>query len=171
MANILKAEFFNRDLLEVAPDLIGKILVRKFDDGSELRLKIKETEAYKGEEDKACHASKGKTPRTETMYLEAGTIYIYLIYGMYYMLNFVTSKEDVPQAVLIRAAGDYNGPGKLTKALKIDKNFNKQNIATCPNLWVEDDSKKIKLKTSTRIGIDYAGEFWANKQWRWILVE
>ena len=84
MANILKAEFFNRDVLEVAPDLIGKILVRKFDDGSELRLKIKETEAYKGEEDKACHASKGKTPRTETMYLKAGTIYIYLIYGMYY---------------------------------------------------------------------------------------
>ena len=113
MANILKAEFFNRDVLELAPDLIGKILVRKFDDGRKLRLKITETEAYRGEEDKACHAFKGKTQRTEVMYMEAGTIYVYLIYGMYYMLNFVASKEDIPQAVLIRAAGDYNGPGKL----------------------------------------------------------
>ncbi|HPD23850.1 MAG TPA: DNA-3-methyladenine glycosylase, partial [Bacteroidales bacterium] len=89
-------DFFARDVLTVAPELLGKILVRKFPDGTTIRLRITETEAYCGTDDLACHASKGKTSRTEPMFMEAGTIYIYLIYGMYWMLNIVCSEIDNP---------------------------------------------------------------------------
>jgi DNA-3-methyladenine glycosylase len=164
----LSSNFFMRDVLEVAPDLVGKILVRKFDDDSIIRLRITETEAYRGEEDKGCHASKGKTPRTEVMYLEAGTIYIYLIYGMYQMLNFVCEGKEIPHAVLIRGAGKFDGPGKLTKALEISKDFNRKNIGNTQNLWLEDDGYKPTLVSLPRIGIDYAGEEWAGKLWRWM---
>lgn len=167
----LCSDFFNRDVLQAAPDLVGKILVRRFDDNNIFKLRITETEAYRGEEDKACHASKGKTPRTEVMYLKPGSIYIYLIYGMYWMLNIVTEKEDIPQAILIRGAGEFNGPGKLTKALKINKDFNMLNIADCENLYLEDDGYKPNLIQATRIGIDYAGEEWASKPWRWTDAE
>lgn len=166
----LNKDFFNRDVLSVAPELIGKILVRKFDDGTILKLRITETEAYRGEEDKACHASKSRTPRTEVMYMEAGTIYVYLIYGMYQMLNFVTESQNVPQAVLIRGAGEYIGPGKLTKVLKITKYFNKLKVYDNDLLWIEDDGCKVELKCATRIGIDYAGEEWATKLWRWVML-
>ena len=165
----LAPSFFQRDVLDVAPDLIGKILVRVFDDGTALLLRITETEAYRGEEDLACHASKGKTKRTSTMYLSGGHIYMYLIYGMYWMLNIVTGKKEAPQAVLIRGAGKYDGPGKLTKALQLDKSFNTLDINRCKNLWVEDDFQSFKVNTSKRIGIDYAGDVWANKQWRFLL--
>lgn len=163
----LNSDFFNRDVLLAAPDLVGKLLVRKFDNDNILRFRITETEAYRGEEDKACHASKGRTPRTEVMYLSPGSIYIYLIYGMYWMLNIVTEKKDIPQAILIRGAGEFNGPGKLTKALKINKDFNTLNIANCESLFLEDDGYMPKLIPSKRIGIDYAGEEWVSKLWRW----
>jgi len=164
----LGSEFFDRDVLSVAPELVGKLLVRKFDDGSIIKLRIKETEAYRGEEDKACHASKGRTPRTSVMYNNPGSIYIYLIYGMYWMLNIVTEKENIPQAVLLRAAGDFNGPGKLTKAMKITKDFNNLDISDCPQMWIEDDGYSPKIKTLTRVGIDYAGIEWASKPWRFV---
>jgi DNA-3-methyladenine glycosylase len=164
----LTAEFFNRDVLNVAPDLIGKIIVRKFEDGSELCLRITETEAYRGEEDKACHASKGRTPRTEVMYMTAGTIYVYLIYGMYWMFNVVAEKVDVPQAVLIRCSEEYRGPGKLSKALKLDRSFNKSDICTNLSLSIIDDGYKPKILTKKRVGIDYSGEEWASKLWRFV---
>ena len=122
----LSTSFFTRDVLAVAPDLLGKSIVRRFSDGSIKTFIITETEAYRGEEDLACHASKGRTPRTETMYQQGGVLYLYLIYGMYWMLNVVTGK-DQPQAVLIRCIEGYNGPGKLTKALQLDKTFNTEN--------------------------------------------
>ncbi len=164
----ITAQFFDRDALDVAPDLIGKILVRRLENGKTLKLRITETEAYRGEEDKACHASKGKTPRTEVMYMSPGTIYIYLIYGMYQMLNFVTEQENLPHAVLIRGAGEFNGPGKLTKALKITKDLNRQNICNNDEMWIEDDGYKAMIITAPRVGIDYAGEEWASKPWRFI---
>ena len=77
----IRKDFFDRDVLKVAPDLVGKIIVRKFEDGSEIKLRITETEAYRGIDDKACHAHKGRTPRTEVMYMNAGTIYVYLVSG------------------------------------------------------------------------------------------
>jgi DNA-3-methyladenine glycosylase len=165
---LLNKDFFNRDVLDVAPDLVGKILIRKLENNTYIRFRITETEAYRGEEDKACHAHKGRTPRTEIMYREPGTIYIYLIYGMYWMLNFVTEKQDVPQAVLIRCVEGYDGPGKLTKALQIDKSFNGQSIAENDRLMVFDDLYKPDLITAPRVGIDYAGEEWASKPWRFL---
>jgi len=163
--------FFTRDVLEVAPDLIGKILVRKFDDGSINKFLITEVEAYRGQEDLACHASKGRTPRTEIMYHEGGKIYVYLIYGMYWMLNFVTAKKDTPQAVLIRGVEGYDGPGKLTRNLHIDKSFYGEDLISSKRLWLETAERlpKSKILTTPRIGIDYAGEIYKNKPWRFVL--
>lgn len=160
--------FFTRDVLNVAPELLGKILVRKFENGITERYIISETEAYRGEEDLACHASKGRKLRVEPMYREGGILYVYLIYGMYQMLNIVTEHEGIPQAVLIRGITAINGPGRLTKMLEIDKSFNFENLQTSNRIWLEEPemSTTIEIKTSTRIGIDYAGELWKNKPWR-----
>nr|MQY80600.1 DNA-3-methyladenine glycosylase [Bacteroidota bacterium] len=110
----LGKSFYNRDVLTVAPELLGKVLVRKFDNGIISRFVIEEVEAYRGKEDLACHASKGRTSRTEIMYHEGGKIYVYLVYGMYWMLNIVTGENSIPQAVLIRRIEGFSGPGKLT---------------------------------------------------------
>ena len=117
----LGKEFFLGDAVEVAQNLIGKTVVRRFDNGQELRYIITETEAYRGEDDLACHASKGRTPRTDVMYHSGGVVYVYLIYGMYWMLNFVTSEQDFPAAVLIRGLGGINGPGRVGKTLQLDR--------------------------------------------------
>ena len=160
----LTREFFIRDVLVVAPELLGKILTCKVDDDF-IRYRITETEAYRGTEDLACHASKGRTPRTEIMYNTGGTTYVYLIYGMYWMLNFVTGKENEPQAVLIRGLEGLYGPGRLTRKLQIDKSFYGEDITISPRLWVEDDGFRPVYKTGKRIGVDYAGE-WKSKPWR-----
>jgi len=174
---ILDKKFFERDTPTVAKDLIGKYLYRQTDEGI-YRAMISETEAYHGTDDRACHCSKGKTPRTEIMFDEAGKIYVYLIYGMYYMLNFVTMPYGFPAAVLIRAIDDLeikktgkteweklnlktNGPGKLTKHLKIDKRLNQLELTPENRLWVADSQIIIPEKnilTTPRIGIDYAKE-------------
>ncbi len=161
--------FFHRDCLEVAPDLVGKILVRRFSDGTELRERIAETEAYRGTEDLACHASKGRTPRTEMLYRESGVIYIYLCYGMHYLMNVNTGEKEQPQGVLFRAGVVHDGPAKLTKYLQVDKRFNGGSFLTCEELWVEDDGAPCTYHTDVRVGIDYAGEIWKNKPWRFIL--
>jgi DNA-3-methyladenine glycosylase len=164
----LDSTVFQKDVLEVAPYLIGKILVRQFSPGHIERFRITETEAYRGEEDLACHASKGRTSRTEIMYQHGGKVYVYLIYGMYQMLNFVTSGENEPQAVLIRGIEGFEGPGKLTRYLKIDKSFYGEDLAVSERIWVEDDNNNHNYTTGPRIGIGYAGE-WQEKPWRFIL--
>jgi len=164
----LHNSFFLRDVLEVAPDLLGKYLVRKFPNGNIEKYLITKTEAYRGEEDLACHASKGRTLRTEIMYHQGGLVYVYLIYGMYWMLNIVTGNENNPQAVLIRGINDFNGPGKLTKHLQIDKSFYGEDLNSSNRLWIEDNRNQSKLEIlkTKRIGIDYAGDIWKNKLWR-----
>ena len=153
----LTESFYHRDCLEVAPDLVGKLLMRRLPDGTILQDRIAETEAYRGQEELACHASKGRTPRTELLYRESGVIYVYLCYGMHWMLNIVTGHVDEPQAVLIRACADgAHGPGKLTRRLQIDKALNDGDITTCPELWIEDDGRHFALETDTRVGIGYA---------------
>ena len=154
----------------VAPELIGQYLVRNYPDGKMMRYQITEVEAYRGSEDLACHASKGKTERTKIMYHQGGHIYMYLIYGMYWMLNFVTSIEDIPQAVLIRGVGDLDGPGKLTRELKIDKSFYGEDLASSKRIWVESSDKIVKLIATPRINIDFAGDVWSKKLWRFLLV-
>ncbi len=164
----LREEFFHRDCLDVAPDLVGKLLIRRLPDGSLLRERIAETEAYRGEEDLACHASKGRTPRTELLYRKSGTIYVYLCYGMHWLMNVITGEEEQPQGVLIRAGEVHNGPAKLTKYLQIGKSFNGKSFADHDELWIEDDGIHPKLRTNVRVGIDYAGDYWKNMPWRWI---
>lgn len=164
----LDHNFFIRDVLDVAPQLPGKMLVRKFDNGAVGRYAILEVEAYRGKEDLACHASKGRTNRTEVMYHAGGKVYVYLIYGMYWMLNFVTGEKDIPQAVLIRAIEGFNGPGKLTQGLQIDKSFYGEDLATSTRIWLEHSPAKYDVVRTTRIGIDYAGDVWKNKPWRFV---
>lgn len=165
----LNTDFFTRDVLNVAPEILGKSLVRKFDDGTIQKYIITEVEAYRGSDDLACHASKGRTPRTEIMFQNGGLVYVYLIYGMYWMLNIVTAKKDIPQAVLIRGIKGFNGPGKLSKALKIDKSFYGESLVLSDRLWIEDRLNSVEYITSPRIGIDYAGKIWKNKPWRYVL--
>lgn len=165
----LDEAFFHRDCLEVAPDLVGKILVRRLPDGTILRERIAETEAYRGTEDLACHASKGRTPRTEMLYRESGVIYVYLCYGMHYLMNVITGETEQPQGVLLRAGVTHNGPAKLTKYLQVDKRFNGDSFLTSEELWIEDDGMPCTYHTDVRVGIDYAGEIWKNKPWRFVL--
>lgn len=154
-------------MLEVAPSLLGKILVRKFENGQIKRYRITETEAYRGEEDLACHASKGRTKRTEIMYHRGGVVYVYLIYGMYWMLNFVTNEEDFPAATLIRGLDGIDGPGRLGKALELDATFYGENLDTSNRIWIESDGWQAEFSMSKRIGVDYAG-IWAEKRWRYL---
>lgn len=167
----LTKNFYTRDVLEVAPALVGKILVRCFPDGSIFRGTITETEAYCGEQDLACHASRGKTARNSVMYESGGLIYIYLIYGMYWMLNFVTGGENQPQAVLIRGIEGCYGPGRLTRQLQIDRSFYGEDLTASQRIWVEDNGLNVPVSCSTRIGIDYAGPIWASKPWRFYIAE
>ena len=162
--------FFSRDVLEVAPDLLGKTLVRRFDDGHFFTSRITEVEAYRGEEDKACHASRGRTSRTEIMYHAGGPVYVYLIYGMYWMLNFVTGDRNMPQAVLIRGLRDISGPGRITRRLEIGSDFYGEDLAGSDRLWVEDHGQQVTVETGPRIGIDYAGEPWNRLPWRFMAV-
>jgi DNA-3-methyladenine glycosylase len=160
--------FFNRDVLELAPDLLGKKLVRSIN-GEIFEYFITEVEAYRGPEDKACHASKGRTTRTEIMFMEGGHIYMYLIYGMYWMFNIVAGQTGIPQAALIRSIKDINGPGRLSKELKLDKSFYGESLITSNRIWLEDGIKVKEIKTGRRIGVDYSGEYWKNIEWRYFI--
>ncbi len=164
----LEYSFFNRPCLEVAEALVGKVLVRKAESG-EIRLRITETESYIGESDTACHAHKGRTKRTEVMYQKAGTIYVYLCYGIHWLLNIVTGEKDDPQAVLIRACEDFEGPAKLTKKLSITGEFNRKDITKCEDFYIEDDGFKCEVVTDKRVGISYAGKEDQDKPWRFIM--
>ncbi|MBO5324206.1 MAG: DNA-3-methyladenine glycosylase [Oscillospiraceae bacterium] len=166
---MLSYEFFRRPCLEVAHDLVGKLLVRRLPDGTLQRLRISETEAYCGEEDTACHAHKGRTKRTEVLYADAGTIYVYLCYGIHWLLNIVTGEEEQPQAVLIRACVEAPGPGRLTKALSITGDLNRKSILAQEQLWVEDDGFQCDVVTDKRVGIGYASQEDQDRLWRFIM--
>ena len=165
----LPTSFYQRDVLKVAPELLGKTLVRKFSDGQTKRYKITEVEAYRGGDDKACHANKGKTPRTEVMFREGGLVYVYLIYGIYWMLNIVTGEENDSSAVLIRGLEDISGPGRVGKALHLDKSFYGEDLSTSERIWIVSSEADVSYSTNPRVGIHYAGEPWVSKPWRFIL--
>ncbi|MBQ3160785.1 MAG: DNA-3-methyladenine glycosylase [Oscillospiraceae bacterium] len=165
-SSILTETFFHRDALKVAPDLVGKLIVRTLDDGSEVTLRITETEAYRGEEDTACHASKGRTPRTELLYGKSGVIYVYLCYGMHWLMNVITGEEGHPQGVLFRACEVYDGPAKLTKKLGIDKSFNGESFCGNPRIKIVDDGYRAEIETLPRVGINYATPEYRDILWR-----
>lgn len=163
-------EFFNRDTLKVAQELIGKLLIFKNHTGI-----ITETEAYMGFDDPASHAFAGKTKRSQIMFGPPGFSYIYLIYGMYYCLNFVTEKEEYPAAVLIRGLLIQNhekqqyihldGPGKICRHLGITINENGQDIITHPEFYVAPTRKKMDYTAQTRVGISKGKD----KLWRFLV--
>ena len=168
---ILDKKYFKRSAKELAPDLIGKVLCRKTKDGVR-RVKITETECYFGEEDTACHAHKGKTPRTVTLYHEGGICYVYLCYGIHSLLNIVTGEPDHPEAVLIRGVEGASGPGRVTKRLGLTTAQNR--IPLCPRsgIWVEDDGVPAPAyEALPRVGIDYAAEADRVRPWRYLVKE
>lgn len=166
----LDDRFFHRPCLEVARDLVGKVLVHRAGE-QVLKLRISETESYCGEADTACHAHKGRTKRTEVLWMESGTVYLYLCYGMHWLLNIVTGEENDPQAVLIRACVDAEGPGKLTKKLGINGELNRSSILTSDRLWIEDDGFRCEVKIDKRVGIGYASQEDQDRLWRFIMVK
>ena len=176
MAKILTHAYFNRPTLTVARSLVGKYLVRE-NGTSGIAGRIVEVEAYVWTEDKACHASKGRTARTEVLFGPPGISYVYLIYGMYHMLNVVTEQAEFPAAVLIRAieVGDelIDGPGKLCRELNIDRSLHQIDLTQGRSIWFEDRGRRVsrnRVGTFPRIGVDYAG-LWAKKPWRFRLLE
>jgi DNA-3-methyladenine glycosylase len=165
----LSRDFYTRDVLEVAPELPGKYMVVRLKDGTTGRYKVTEVEAYRGSEDKACHAFKGRTSRTEIMFHDGGRLYIYLIYGMHWMLNIVTGENNNPQAVLVRGVENWPGPGKLTKNLGIDKSYYGEDLVFSDRIWLEDCGLSYEVKNGPRIGIEYAGEYWKSRPWRYYI--
>lgn len=192
----LEKDFYIQNTVNVAKDLIGKYM-EHIVDGEKLLCRITETEAYTGIEDKACHAYGGKkTQRTQALYLEGGHAYVYLIYGMYYCMNIVTEKQDIPCAVLIRAGEPINGldkisflrykksyqeltktqlknllngPGKFCIGMAITKEQNKQNLLdTSFTLYENENEPKPRIGSGKRINIDYAEEY-TSKLWRFFI--
>jgi len=174
---VLKRSFFERDTVTVAREILGKFLVRKIGKNT-LAGMVVETEAYVGPHDLACHASKGKTHRTKVMYEPAGIWYVYMIYGMYFCANIITEAKGYPSAVLIRAIElpdrEGSGPGKLCRALRIDKKLNCHSAVTKNSkLYFEDRGVKIpknQIVKTKRVGVDYAGP-WKDKPLRYYIKE
>ena len=160
---------FSGDAVALGPRLLGKFLCRRLTDGTVLRRRITETEAYFGEEDTACHAHRGRTPRTDVLYEAGGCAYVYLCYGMHELLNVVTGPKDHPEAVLIRGVEGADGPGKLTKLLRITRAFNRTRFATSPDLWLEDDGFVPSYRRTPRIGIAYASARDQRRKWRFVV--
>jgi DNA-3-methyladenine glycosylase len=186
----IQASWFDRPATEVAPDLLGKLLVRQVD-GACAAGRIVETEAYQGEDDQGCHAKAGLTERTRVMYGNPGTAYIYFTYGMHWLLNVVCMPVGFPAAVLIRAIqpifgeefmqarrpaaakGWLNGPAKLCQALAVDGQLNGANLCqTSSGLWIADDSvaaNQSAVRTTPRIGLNTVPEPWRSLPWRYTL--
>lgn len=186
----LDSDFYQKDAVSAAKNLLGKILVREIN-GQKIMAKIVETEAYMGAEDKASHAyNNKKTKRTKPMFARGGLAYIYLIYGMYYCFNIVTEAKDKPHAVLIRAVEPIkglevikenrkiksqkiekltNGPGKLSQALKIDKSLNYCDLVKSNELYLLDQGdNNFEIESAPRVNIDYAEEY-KDKFWRFYI--
>lgn len=176
MIKILKNDFFTRDALTVAEDLMGKIICSK-KDGRVIRGRILEAEAYIGVDDKACHARHGKTKRNEVMWEKGGRAYVYLCYGLFNLLNIVADRKGFPAGVLIRKIEPLSGldptlktylSGNLTKYLQVDRSYNKVELKKETGLWIEDDGYKPKeIQKDKRIGIDYAEDS-KDLLWRFI---
>lgn len=191
----MEEKFYNVDSITLAKSLLNKFLVREYED-KKIVTKIVETEAYMGVIDKAAHVYKDrKSTRTGPLYLSGGHIYVYLIYGMYNCLNISANKEDIPQCVLIRGvepiknldemsynrfAKSYdelsnyqkknltNGPGKLCKALNIDRSLSGKNLFGSELYIIDNDDKSFEIEEDKRINIDYAEEY-KDKLWRFYI--
>jgi DNA-3-methyladenine glycosylase len=166
---VLGPAFFEMPADVVARELLGRALVRRIR-GKRVALTILETEAYLGPHDLACHAARGRTTRTEVMYGPPGTLYIYFVYGLHWMLNVVTGAEGEPAAVLIRSAGGVSGPARLTRTLRIDGALNGRLAEPGSGLWFETGKGSCKAIATPRIGVDYAGPRWSARKLRFLVA-
>ena len=170
----LRVRFYRRDTLEVARDLLGRVLCRRLADGRVLRGRLLEVEAYDGPYDRASHAHRGPTPRNAPMFEAGGIAYVYLVYGMHHCLNLVTGEKGYPAAVLLRAAeppdaaASATGPGRLTRAFRIDRALDGAPLLG-PDLWLEEGEPvpDRRVRRTPRIGVGYAGT-WARKPYRFV---
>ncbi len=166
---MLPPSFFARPVLTVAEELLGSVLVRRTAGGEERGLLITETEAYDGPDDRACHAWRGKTSRNAPMFGPPGHWYVYLVYGMHWMLNVVTDREGYPAAVLLRGTEQVAGPGRLTRTLGITGALSGRPLSRETGLWIASGpDAHFSVRRTPRIGVDYAGE-WAAKPYRFVL--
>ncbi|MCL2198944.1 MAG: DNA-3-methyladenine glycosylase [Defluviitaleaceae bacterium] len=163
----LSTDLYKLPALELAPLLIGKTLCRRIG-GEVIRLRITETEAYCGEADTACHAHRGKTPRNSVMYEAGGIAYVYLCYGVHYLLNVVCETAGEPQAVLIRGVEGIPGPGRVTRALQINMELNREDYTTSDKLWLEEGDP-FPYITTPRIGINSASAEDQARLWRFVV--
>jgi DNA-3-methyladenine glycosylase len=184
VAAALTRRWFDRSSTTVAPALIGRYLVRRFPDGTEARVRLVETEAYRSD-DPASHSYRGPTARNRTMFGPAGHLYVYLIYGMHHCLNVVTGGPEPASAVLLRAAEPLEnlptletnrgvtdvralcrGPGRLAQALGVDRSFDGLDLLTSDVLWIEPGTPvpRTRLTVTPRVGISVATE----RPWRWL---
>ncbi len=172
----LGVRFYRRDTLEVARDLLGRVLCRRLADGTVLRGRLLEVEAYDGPDDRASHAHRGRTPRNAPMFEAGGIAYVYFVYGMHHCLNVVTGREGYPAAVLLRAAEapdgapSASGPGRLTRAFRIDRALDGAPL-TGRDLWLEEGEAvpDRAVRRTPRIGVAYAGA-WARKPYRFVVT-
>ena len=171
MGKPLPQSFFARDAETVALELLGQRLARARD-GRSASYVITETEAYVGPEDLASHAARGRTKRTEIMFGAPGRFYVYLVYGIYWMLNVVTGAEGYPAGVLIRSVEGIEGPGRVTKSLGITGTLNGLPAVRRSGLWFAEGAERPspdQIHRTPRIGVDYAGPIWAPKDYRFLL--
>ncbi len=168
--------FYLRGTLEVARDLLGRVLCRRIPGGKIIRGRLVEVEAYDGPSDRACHAWRGKTPRNSPMFEAGGIAYVYQVYGVHFCLNVVTGDAEFPAAVLLRGAElteadlSATGPGKLCRAFQVDRSQDRASMVG-PELWLEQGVPvpDAGVKTTARIGVDYAG-WWARRHYRFVVV-
>lgn len=174
-AERLAAAFYRRNTLETARDLLGAVLCRRLDGGKVLRGLLVEVEAYDGPNDRASHAWRGRTARNGPMFEAGGVAYVYLVYGVHHCLNVVTGPEGYPAAILLRAAeapegvGSASGPGRLTRAFRIDRSLNGASFLGA-DLWLEKGTPfpDSAVARTRRIGVDYAGA-WSRRRFRFIV--
>jgi DNA-3-methyladenine glycosylase len=168
----IRPDFFARPAARVARELLGKVLVRRCGRCETCGVVI-ETEAYEGPHDRACHSARGRTKRTEVMFGPPGRLYVYRIYGLHWMLNIVTGAPGDAAAVLIRGLNIVGGPARLAAMLKVDGSFNGKLASRPTGLWFEDLGHEVSIRDverTARIGVDYAGPFWAKRKLRFVLA-
>lgn len=171
MERITDKNIFLQDSTTLAKFLLGKMLVRTLDDGTKITKRITEVEIYK-QNDSACHAHKGKTKRNAPLFEKGGTIYVYLCYGLFNLLNIVGGQKDDAQGILIRGVDEHFGSGRVAKILKITKELNTQSIISSDELSLWDDGLIVRQKDIEklkRVGIDYAKPIDRNRLWRFRL--
>ena len=172
----LATSFYTRPTLEVARDLLGRVLCRRLPDGTLLRGRLVEVEAYDGPHDRASHAFRGPTPRNAPMFREGGIAYVYFVYGMHHCLNVVTGPAGYPAAVLLRAAehpdggGSASGPGRLARAFRVDRGLDGISLLG-DELWIEEGepARDREILRTARVGVAYAGS-WSRRRFRFVVA-